>query len=300
MKNKINKFFFDEKARMGYLTELGFYNKLSDQKYLKKKFKALMGYELDLDNPKTFNEKLQWLKLHDRKKIYTKMADKYAMRDFVAEKLGNGYTIPLLGVWDKPEDIDFDKLPTEFVLKCNHNSGKGMIICHDKNKLNINKVRDELNEGLNENYYLKNREWPYKHIPRKIICEQFMRDDSEENCLTDYKFYCFNGEPKLMYLSHDNAENPTTDFFDMSFNRLDIRMKDPNSDKIYSKPEAFEEMKRIAKILANGTKFLRVDFYYIDGIVYVGEMTFYHNAGYTEFANFEDDKTLGSWINIEN
>ena len=170
---------------------LGKYNKMPDEEYLKKMYYATMGKQLNLDNPQTFNEKLQWLKLHNRKDIYTVMVDKYLVRDYIKEKLGEEYLIPLLGVYDKPEDIDFDKLPNQFVLKCNHNSGLGMYICKDKSKLtkrDFKKIRKELSRGLKEDYYLSGREWPYKNVPRKIICEQYMVD-SETKDLYDYKFF---------------------------------------------------------------------------------------------------------------
>ena len=161
---------------------------LNDEEYLKKAFKLNMGKELNLDNPQTFNEKLQWLKLHDRKSEYTIMVDKYLARDYIAKTIGEEYLIPLLGVWDSPDEIDFDALPDQFVLKCNHNSGLGMCICKDKSKLDIEKVKKELQKGLNENYYLHRREWPYKDVPRKIIAEKYMVDESGTE-LKDYKFF---------------------------------------------------------------------------------------------------------------
>ena len=273
---------------------------LSDEKYLKKVFKLRMGKELNLDNPQTFNEKLQWLKLYNRKPEYTIMADKYLARNYIAEKIGEGHSIPLLGVWDNPEEIDFDALPDQFVLKCNHNSGLGMCICKDKSKLDINKVRAELTKGLNENYYLHAREWPYKDVPRKIIAEKYMKEEvnNGEECLTDYKWFCFNGQPKLVYISKDNATVPCTDFFDMDFNHVNMRMKDRNSDVLPEKPVAFDKMKELATILSQGIPHLRVDFYYINGQIYVGELTFFHNSGFSKIHPEEWEYKLGEWIEL--
>lgn len=169
--------------------------------YLRMRFKQRCGRSLNLAEPKTFNEKLQWLKLYNRKPEYTVMVDKYKVREYIAQMIGEEYLIPLLGVWDDPEDIDFDALPNRFVLKCNHNSGLGMCICKDKSKLDITKVKAELRKGLQQNYYLSSREWPYKDVPRKIIAEKYMEDASGD--LKDYKFYCFNGEMKFVMINSD-------------------------------------------------------------------------------------------------
>ena len=295
---KIKKFITDPQIKFGYLTKLGFYNNMPDEKYLKRKFKLVMGKELNLENPQTFNEKLQWLKLYDRKPEYTMMVDKYKVREYIKEKLGEEYLIPLLGVWDDPDEINFEALPNQFVLKCNHNSGTGMCICKDKSKLDIEKVKAELRNGLKENYYLTNREWPYKNVPRKIICEKYMVDENNEKGLFDYKFFCFNGKPILMYISNDISDEAKTDFYDMDFNKLNIRMKDPNSDKLIDKPIFFDKMKEIAEILSQNIPFVRVDFYYINGQIYVGELTFYHNAGFCTISPEEWNYKLGSYINL--
>lgn len=284
--------------RFSYLSAMGFYDKVPDEQYLKMKYKLVFGKELDLDNPQTFNEKLQWLKLYNRKPEYTIMVDKYKARQYIADRLGGQYLVPLLGVWDDPDEIDFDALPDQFVLKCNHNSGLGMCICKDKSELNISKVKADLRKGLKQDYYLTSREWPYKDVPRKIIAEKYMVDDSNCGELTDYKFFCFNGVPKFMYISNDNSENATTDFFDMEFNRLDMRMKDPNSNVIPPKPYLFNEMKAIAEKLSQGIPFVRVDLYVIEGNIYFGELTFFHNAGFCSIHPEHWEKTLGDWIKL--
>ena len=225
------------------------------------------------------------------------MVDKYEAKKYVAEKIGEQYIIPTLGVWDDPDDIDFDSLPDKFVLKCTHNSGLGMAICKDKSTLDIASVKKELRKGLKQNYFATQREWPYKNVKPRIIAEKFMVD-GENECLTDYKFFCFGGEPKFMYRSMDKAKDPRTDFFDMDYNRLNMRMRDPNSDSIPQKPENFEKMKELSRILSAGIPHLRVDFYEIGGKIYFGELTFYHCGGFAKIYPEEWMITLGDWINI--
>lgn len=275
----------------------GFYDEMDDEEFLKMAYKKKLGKNLDLNNPITFNEKLQWLKLYDRKPEYTTMVDKYAVRRFIADKIGEEYLIPLLGIWEKPEDIDFDALPNQFVLKCNHNSGLGMCICKDKTKLNTEKVKNDLRKGLQQDYYLTGREWPYKNVPRKIICEKFMQNANDRD-LTDYKFFCFNGEPKIMYIACDHAKHPQPDFFDMNFDRINIRMEDPNSEEIHVKSKYFEEMKRIATELASNTYFLRVDFYVINDRLYFGELTFFHMSSFAPIKPEKWSYILGDWIKL--
>ena len=275
----------------------GFYDEMDDEEFLKMAYKKKLGKNLDLNNPITFNEKLQWLKLHDRKPEYTMMVDKYAVRKYIADKIGEEYLIPLLGVWDNPDDIDFDALPDKFVLKCNHNSGLGMCICKDKSKLDIARVKTELRKGLKQDYYLTGREWPYKNVLRKIICEKYMQDGNDE-CLTDYKFFCFNGKPKIMYIASDHAKQPKPDFFDMDFNKINMRMEDPNSEKVHVKPICFEKMKQIATKLSSNTSFLRVDFYIIDNKLYFGELTFFHMSGFAPINPKKWSYILGDWIKL--
>ena len=295
--NKITKFITDKKFRFNILAAKGFYNRVADDVFLKNKFKISFGYDLDLDNPKTFNEKLQWLKLYDRKPEYTRMVDKYEAKGYVAERIGEEYIIPTLGVWDRFDDIDFESLPNQFVLKCTHDSG-GLVICKDKSKLDIKSAKRKINKCLKCNYYWQGREWQYKDVNPRIIAEKFMTDGDKE-CLTDYKFFCFGGEPKFMYRSMDKAQDPRTDFFDMDYNRLNMRMRDPNSDIIPQKPECFEEMKRLAKILSAGIPHLRVDFYEIEGKIYFRELTFYHCGGFSKIYPEKWMDTLGEWIDLK-
>lgn len=294
---KLFKLITDSQYRNLILCNLGCFDTLDDKTYLKRKYKAFMGKELNLESPKTFNEKLQWLKLYDRKPEYTMMVDKYAVRKYIADTIGEEYLIPLLGVWDNPDDIDFDALPNQFVLKCNHNSGLGMCICKDKSKLDIEKVKAGLRKGLEQDYYLTGREWPYKDVPRKIVCEKYMQNGSDE-CLTDYKFFCFNGEPKIMYIASDHAKQPKPDFFDMNFNKVNIRMEDPNSEEVHVKPIYFEEMKRIATKLSSNTSFLRIDYYIINNELYFGELTFFHMSGFAPINPEKWAYILGDWIKL--
>jgi len=252
--------------------------------------------KIDLNNPKTYNDKLQWLKLHDRNPAYSTMVDKYEAKKYIASKIGDEHIIPTLGIWDKFEDVDFDALPDQFVLKCTHDSG-GLVICKDKSKLDKKKAETKIKRSLNNNYYWTGREWPYKNVKPRIIAEKYMKDDNSE-WLVDYKFFCFNGEPKFMYCSMDKSDNPRTDFFDMDYNRLDMRMRDPNSDVPPPKPEKFDEMKTMAKILCKDIPHIRVDFYQVNGKVYAGELTFYHMGGFMKIYPEKWMDILGGWIKL--
>lgn len=266
---------------------------LPDELYLKLQYRAKLDKKLNLKNPKTFNEKLQWLKLYDRKPEYTIMVDKYLAKKYVADKIGEEYIIPTLGVWDSVDEIDFDLLPNQFVLKCNHNSGLGMCICKDKSKLDIAEVRRALANGLKQDYYHIGREWPYKDVPRKIIAEKYMGDS-----LNDYKLMCFDGKIKCSFVCSDRSENLKVTFFDNDWNRMPFIRHYPASDNKIPKPINFDQMIELAEILSKDIPFLRVDFYEIDGKIYFGELTFYPGCGYEEFTPEEWDERLGSWIKL--
>ena len=267
--------------------------------WLSWRFKKRLGYKLNWKNPKTYNEKLQWLKLYDRKPIYTTMVDKNMAKKFIADKVGVDYIIPTLGVYDKFDDISFGDLPEKFVIKCTHDSGS-FVICKDKSKLDIKAAKQKITNSLKNDYYWRGREWPYKNVERRIIVEQFMSevDAFGEDCLTDYKFFCFNGEPKVFYIGRDKARNPSTDFFDMDFNHLELTTKDPNAKITPEKPVCFDEMVMVAKKLSEGIPHLRVDFYQVNGKLYCGEMTFFHNGGMSKFNPPEWDYKLGEWIDL--
>ena len=269
MKNYLSKgikFLKDKDYRFNILSNYGFYDSMDDEEFLKRKFKSNLKYDLNLLNPNTFSEKIQWLKINDRKDIYTILVDKYKVREYIKEKLGEEYLIPLIGIWDAPDDIDFNKLPDQFVLKCNHNSGLGMCICKDKSKLDISKVRRELKKGLKQDYYLTGREWPYKNVSRKIIAEKYMKNEYETE-LKDYKFFCFNGNPEYCQVICDRSTNETIDFFDMNWVHqefIGLNSKCSNSKHPIAKPVTFEKMKEFACILAKNTKFVRIDFYELE------------------------------------
>lgn len=293
------QYFSDKDYRTIINANLGLYDRLPDDKYLKKLFKAHFHKELDLENPATFNEKLQWLKLYNRKPEYTMMVDKYKVREYIAQTLGEEYLIPLLGVWDDPDEIDFDALPDQFVLKCNHNSGLGMCICKDKSKLDIPKVKAELRKGLKQDYYLTGREWPYKDVPRKIICEKFMSDGSKED-LKDYKFYCFNGKVKMLGIYSDrNKPCPTkVDYFDEKFQWLDLTWGYRHAEVTPGKPEEFLQMMEIAEKLAQKLPSIRVDLYLCGKGIYFGELTFFDGSGFDHMEPMEWDYKLGDWIDL--
>lgn len=295
--NKIKKAIVNPHARWSYLNALGFYHGMDDETFLKKQFYHAMGYELDLQHPKTFNEKLQWLKIHNRKPEYTMMVDKYAVRQYIADTIGGEYLIPLLGVWDDPEQIDFDALPQQFVLKCNHNSGLGMCICKDKSKLDLKKVKQELKKGLQQDYYLACREWPYKDVKRKIVCEQYMEDANSQELL-DYKFMCFNGKAECIFTCTDrfSPDGLKVTFFDCDWNQLPFERHYPASRTPIAPPKNLRKMIELSEILSENHPFLRVDFYEIAGKIYFGELTFFPGSGYEEFSPFEADEQLGKLI----
>ena len=255
-----------------------------------------MHKKLDLDNPKTYNEKLQWLKLYDRKPIYTIMVDKYEAKRFVADIIGEEYIIPTLGVWDDPEKIDFDKLPEKFVLKSTHDSG-GIMIIDKKRGYDRSKVISFFQSRLEQGTYEKQREWPYKDVPRRIIAEQYMEDEKTSE-LRDYKFFCFNGEVKALFIATDRqSDRPTAfDFFDPDYNWINLRHGHPNAPNKPEKPSNFELMKALAEKLSKGFCQLRVDLYEINGKVYFGELTFFHHGGVVPFDPEEWDYKFGEWI----
>lgn len=273
------------------------FNWMPDEMYLKIQYRLALHKRLDLKNPVTYNDKIQWLKIHDRKPEYTMMVDKYAVRKYIAETIGEQYLIPMVGgPWDKFEDIDFDGLPDQFVLKCNHDSG-GLVICKDKSKLDKRAAEKKIKKSLSRNFYWGTREWPYKDVKPCIYAEKYMVDDSGYE-LKDYKFFCFNGIPKVMFIATDRNVSTKFDFFDMDFNHLPFTNGHPCAKVPPQKPKCFEEMKRLAGILSTGIKQLRVDFYEINGAVYFGELTFSHWSGMVPFEPEEWDRKLGEWIEI--
>ena len=286
------------KRLFAMLGSRGLLNWLPDEQYIKLQFRLAMGYWPDLKNPKTYNEKLQWLKLHDRNPLYTTLVDKYAVRKYIADTLGEEYLIPLVGgPWKNADEIDFDALPEQFVLKCNHDSG-GVVICKDKSKLDVEVARAKLNKRLGLNYYYANREWPYKNVKPCIFAEKYMVDESGVE-LKDYKWYCFDGTPRFMLITTDRAAADVRTkytFFDMDYNMLPFYRNGPHSDMPIPKPAAFDKMKRLAELLSIGFPHLRVDMYDINGKVYFGELTLYASSGMASFNPSEWDEIIGGWL----
>lgn len=279
------------------LQRIGYGRFIPDGIYLKCLYKQRMGCRLNLRRPSAYTEKIQWLKLHDRNPEYVKMVDKFAVKEIVSNSIGQDYVIPAYGVWDKFEDIDFSTLPNQFVLKCTHDSG-GIIVCENKDKLNISEAKKILENAQRTDYYLQGREWPYKYVKPRILAEQYMVD-SKTNELRDYKFFTFDGKVKMMFIAADrqSEEKPTTfDFYDENGAHLNIINGHPNALVPPELPMNFDKMKELAEILAQNIPQVRIDFYEIDGRIYFGEYTFFHHSGFTPFEPNDWDEIMGRWI----
>jgi len=294
----IGRLFFDKDFRLCYLSNIGLADLISGEKYLKVRYAAETGRMLDLENPVTYTEKLQWLKLYDHRPEYTQMVDKYAVKQYVADIIGSEFIIPTIGVWECFEEIDFESLPNQFVLKATHDSG-GLIICKNKTSLNTDDIKKKFHNVLKRNYYNGTREWPYKHVRPRIIAEPYMEDSTFKE-LRDYKFFTFGGVPKVLYIAQGRGRNGETvaDFFDMGFNHLPFTIDHDMAPTPPEKPVNFELMKALAAKLSEGTPQLRVDFYEVDGRVYFGEMTFFHCSGWETFHPEEWDRVFGDWVTL--
>ena len=279
------------------LNSHGFARLFSDKFFLKCEYKHIFGKKLNLKDPQTFNEKLQWLKLYDRRSEYTAMVDKYEVKKYVADMIGEEYIIPTLGVWDRFEDIDFDSLPDQFVLKCTHDSG-GLAICRDKSKFDIEKARTKINKALKRKYFYVHREWPYKNVKPRIIAEQYMADNNGE--LLDYKFMSFMGDVKCLFICSDrfSKDGLHVTFLDNEWNVMPFERYYPSKKEGFVKPSSYEQMKLLAERLAQDIPFVRVDFYDVNGKVYFGELTFFPGGGLEPFNPPEWDKTFGDWIKL--
>lgn len=268
-----------------------------DRIYLEHRYKRLMGKKLNLNPPITFNEKLNWMKLYDRNPIYTRLADKYSAREYVKEKIGDEYLVPLLGVWDTVQDIKIDSLPNSFVLKCTHDSGS-YIICKDKASFNLDEAKKKLQKALKTNYFYYSREWAYKNIKPRIIAEKYLEDLNDRET-RDYKFFLFDGEPRFFYIATDRGIGRTKfDFYDMNFEHLNVRQHYPNASKELHAPKNFNKMVELARVLASGLRHVRVDFYEVNGKIYFSEFTFYNNGGITAFEPDDWDYRFGEWMKI--
>lgn len=285
------------KARFSILSSRGYYNYMSDEAYLKKAYKVITGKDLDLINPKTFNEKIQWLKLYDHNPIYPKLIDKYRVKQYVSEKIGEQYVIPTLGVWKHFDEIDFNKLPNKFVLKCTHDSG-GVAIIKDKNNCNIQKVKKKLEKRLKRNYFYSGREWGYKDIVPQIIAEMYLEDE-KQSAPDDYKIFNFNGEPKMIQVDFDRFVNHRRNLYDLNWNYIDASIKYPNDpNTIIEKPKYLETMIQLARELSAGFPHVRTDFYIVKDRIYFGELTFWHGSGHEKFKPEKLEIIMGEWLKL--
>lgn len=269
-----------------------------DEIYVRVEYFIVFGKRLRLKNPQTYSEKLQWLKLHEGDPIYTRMVDKAEAKKYVTEIIGEEYIIPTYGVWNHFDEIDFDKLPDQFVLKTTHDSG-GVIICKDKKTLDKNAAKVKLEKSLKNDYYYTSKEWPYKNVFPRIIAEKYMEDESGELC--DYKLFCFDGKMKALFIATDrftSGEETKFDFFDENFNHLPFTNGHPNATKPIKKPESFQQMKDLAEKLSQKIPHVRVDFYCTNGKIYFGELTFFHWGGFKRFEPEEWDFKFGEWFKL--
>jgi len=276
-------------------------NWMPDEMYLKCIYWFRMKKKLNLNNPTLYSEKMQWLKIYNRKDIFTKLVDKYEVKNIIADTIGKQYIIPTLGVWDSFEEISFDNLPEQFVLKCTHDSG-GLIICRDKKKFDFDHAKGVINKCLKANFYWSSREWPYKNVKPRVIAEQYMEEESGsgEIGLTDYKFFCFNGTPKLLYVSRglENHSTARISFYDLNGKEMYYHRSDYKPLGSIVLPDQFEKMIEIAKILSEriDTPFIRIDLYSIKNRIYFSEITFFPCSGMIPFEPIGADEELGSML----
>lgn len=288
---KITKMFMDGSFPLHLL------DNMSDEKYLKLAYWCNMGKKLNLENPVTYNEKVQWLKLYNRKDIFTKMVDKVGAKEYVAEIMGKDCIIPTIGVWDSFDEIDFDSLPDKFVLKCTHDSG-GLVVCKDKSKFDKEAARKKINKCLKVNYFYYSREWPYKNVKPRIIAEEYL--DTIDSELVEYKIFCCDGKAKMVLVCKGTAHGAgrTNDYCDISLNRLPFTCLYPNSKGELEKPDELPQLLDFAEKLSKDIPWLRVDTYLVNGKIYFGELTFFHNSGFVPFEPESWDQEIGSWITL--
>lgn len=270
---------------------------LPDKLYLKVYFRLCMGYWMNFDNPKTYNEKLQWLKLNCKRPEYTKMVDKIDVKNYIASKIGHDYIIPTIGTWNNIDDINWDALPKQFVLKSTSDSG-GIIVCKDKDKLDINAAKKKLSKLGHRDYAMYNKEYPYKGVSHRFIAESYIEDESGYE-LKDYKIFCFDGKPRFLFVATGRQSNDTRfDFYDTEFKHLPVINGHPNADVWPVKPQNFEEMLDVAAKLSAGIPHVRVDLYNVNGKIYFGELTFFHWSGIVPFEPEEWDHKFGEYITL--
>lgn len=299
---KINTLLHTERILTRKLEGSFLYNLMPDKMALDLCFYNRFGRRVNWETPTTFNEKLQWLKLYNRNPLYTTLVDKYAVKEWVANKIGEEYIIPTYGVWESFDQIDFDKLPNQFVLKTTHAGGSsGVVICRDKSSFDFADAKARLTTSLKSNTYLIGREWPYKNVPRRIIAEKYIDPDPTTDDLPDYKFFCFNGKVKALFVGTERqkeGEDVKFDFFDAEFNHLPFRQGHDHAKVMPQKPKNFELMKKAAEKLSAGMPHVRVDFYEIGKNVLFGELTLFHFSGSMPFEPEEWDKRFGDMLTL--
>lgn len=270
---------------------------LDDVEYICRQYKYRMGYSLNLDNPQTFNEKIQWLKLYDRNPDYVQMVDKYEVKKYVADRIGEKYIIPTLGIYDTFDEIEFDKFPQQFVLKCTHDSGS-IVICRNKDIFNRNAAKDILENALKRNFYWAYREWPYKNVKPRIIAEKYMTDESNYE-LKDYKFFNFNGKSKIIQVDYDRFIQHKRNVYTTDWKYIDAVIKYPTDpEREIACPQELEKMIEISEALSKGIPHVRTDLYCINNKIYFGELTFHHGAGYEKFIPKDFELELGNCLKL--
>lgn len=273
-----------------------FFSWLPDKPYLELLFRLRMGYKLNLKNPQTFSEKLQWLKLYCRKPEFTKMVDKHAVKDYVASIIGEEYIIPTLGVWDRPEDIEWEKLPQQFVLKTTHGGGLGgVVICKDKDTFDKEKAVAKLKRSMKQDIYRQLREWPYKNVPRRILAEQYIVDSNNE--LNDFKIFNFDGEPRMIEVDYDRFKGHLRNLYTTDWERISAVLKYPSDpEREFERPAVLDELKELCRKVSAGIPHVRSDFFIVDDKIYFGELTFFHGSGYEKTTPEEFNRTIGDWL----
>ena len=297
MFKKIRRYFSDPYWALGCDMIKSHPQWMSDEFYIRTLWRMVMGYKLDLKNPKTFNEKLQWLKLYDHNPLYTTLVDKLRVKDWVAEKIGAQYVIPTLAVWEKAEDIDISNLPNQFVLKCNHDSGS-VVICKDKANFDLVAAKEKLGNALQHNFYWDAREWAYKHVKPCIFAEVYM-EDNDSGEIPDDKIFTFSGEPQIIQVDFDRFKAHKRNLYDIAWNYIEAKIQFPNDPSTtIDKPKALQELLDLSKKISKGRAQVRTDFYLINEKIYFGEMTFYHGAGYEQFVPSELGEYFGGYIQL--
>ncbi len=299
MRKKLVRILKNPLILIPYFGSKGLMKWMPDELYLKLIYRAITGQKLNINHPKTYNEKLQWLKLNDKNPIYPSLVDKLQFRSFIEGEFGDEYLIPMLGVWNSFDEIDFEALPNQFVLKCTHDSG-GHIICSDKQTLDIEKTRQRINFFLKRNFYNVWREWPYKDLEPRIICEEYMAINPHDG-LNDYRFFCFDGEPYFIAVDFNITDKSKTrrNLFDLHWNLLEAEISYPKElPNPIQKPKKLDQMISLAKALSKSLPHVRVDFYYIEEQIYIGELTFYHQSGFGKFIPEEFNLILGGLIKL--